>query len=88
MVEVEAETGKVAIVRYVAVDDCGRAISPLLVEGQVHGGIAHGIGQALYEQVRYDEDGQLMTGTLMDYALRRPPGCRRSRPPAPRRRRR
>jgi carbon-monoxide dehydrogenase large subunit len=56
-------------VRYVAVDDCGRAINPLLIEGQVHGGIAHAIGQALFEQEVYDADGQLITGTFMDYAL-------------------
>ena len=55
--------------RYVAVDDCGPAINPMLIEGQVHGGIVHAIGQALYEQVVYDEDGQLVTGTFVDYAL-------------------
>ncbi len=67
--DVDPETGKVEIVRYVAVDDCGPAINPMLIDGQVHGGIAHGIGQALYEQVVYDEDGQLVTGTFVDYAL-------------------
>jgi carbon-monoxide dehydrogenase large subunit len=56
-------------VRYVAVDDCGPAINPLLIDGQVHGGIAQSIGQALYEQVVYDADGQLVTGTFVDYAL-------------------
>ena len=56
-------------VRYVAVDDCGNAINPLLIDGQVHGGIVHAIGQALYERVHYDEDGQLVTGTFVDYAL-------------------
>jgi CO/xanthine dehydrogenase Mo-binding subunit len=61
----------VRFLRYVAVDDCGRIISPLLVEGQVHGGIAQGIGQALYEEVVYDEGGQLLTATLMDYAVPR-----------------
>jgi carbon-monoxide dehydrogenase large subunit len=55
--------------KYVAVDDCGKQINPLLVEGQIHGGIVQSIGQALYEEVVYDENGQLMTGTLMDYAL-------------------
>ena len=55
--------------RYVAVDDCGPAINPLLIDGQVHGGIAQSIGQALYEQVVYDADGQLVTGTFVDYAL-------------------
>jgi carbon-monoxide dehydrogenase large subunit len=69
VVDVDAETGKVEVVRYVAVDDCGPAINPLLIDGQVHGGIVHGIGQALYEQVVYDEDGQLVTGTFVDYAL-------------------
>jgi carbon-monoxide dehydrogenase large subunit len=69
VVEVDAETGKVEVVRYVSVDDCGPAINPMLIEGQVHGGIVHAIGQALYEQVVYDEDGQLVTGTFVDYAL-------------------
>ena len=69
VVEVDADTGKVKILRWVAVDDCGPAINPLLIDGQVHGGIAHAIGQALYEQVVYDEEGQLVTGTFVDYAL-------------------
>jgi carbon-monoxide dehydrogenase large subunit len=69
VVDVDAETGKVKVVRYVAVDDCGNAINPLLIDGQVHGGVAHAIGQALYERVHYDEDGQLVTGTFVDYAL-------------------
>jgi carbon-monoxide dehydrogenase large subunit len=69
IVEVDAETGKVEVIRYVAVDDCGPAINPLLIDGQVHGGIVHAIGQALYEQVVYDEAGQLVTGTFVDYAL-------------------
>ena len=69
VVDVDAETGKVKVVRYVAVDDCGPAINPMLIDGQVHGGIVHAIGQALYEQVVYDEDGQLVTGTFVDYAL-------------------
>jgi aerobic carbon-monoxide dehydrogenase large subunit len=69
VVDVDPETGKVKVVRYVAVDDCGRAINPLLIEGQVHGGVVHAIGQALYEHVHYDEDGQLITGTFVDYAL-------------------
>ena len=67
--EVDEETGEVEITRYVAVDDCGRQINPLLVEGQVHGGIVQGVGQALYEGVVYGEDGQLLTATLMDYAM-------------------
>ena len=69
VVEVDAETGEVQIVRYVAVDDCGKQISPLLVDGQVHGGLAQGIAQALFEEIVYDENGQLVTGTLMDYAM-------------------
>jgi aerobic carbon-monoxide dehydrogenase large subunit len=69
VVDVDAETGKVTVVRYVAVDDCGPAINPMLIDGQIHGGIVHAIGQALYEQVVYDEDGQLVTGTFVDYAL-------------------
>jgi carbon-monoxide dehydrogenase large subunit len=68
-VEVDAETGEVKVDKYVAVDDCGNVINPLLVEGQIHGGIVQAIGQALYEEVIYNEDGQLVTGTLMDYAL-------------------
>jgi len=68
-VDVDPDTGKVKVVRYVAVDDCGPAINPLLIDGQVHGGIAQSIGQALYEQVVYDADGQLVTGTFVDYAL-------------------
>jgi carbon-monoxide dehydrogenase large subunit len=69
VVEVDPDTGVVKFHRYVAVDDCGKIISPLLVEGQVHGGIAQGIAQALYEEVVYDENGQLITGSLMDYAV-------------------
>jgi carbon-monoxide dehydrogenase large subunit len=71
VVEVDRETGAVRIVRYVAVDDCGVMINPMIVEGQVHGGIAHGIGNALLEEIVYDASGQMMTGTLMDYALPR-----------------
>jgi aerobic carbon-monoxide dehydrogenase large subunit len=68
-VEVDKDTGAVEITRYVAVDDCGRQLNPMLVEGQVHGGIAQGIGQALIEEVVYGEDGQLLTATLTDYAM-------------------
>ena len=67
--EVDRDTGQVEIKRYVAVDDCGNIINPLLVDGQVHGGVAQGLGQALYEQAVYDENGQLITGELMDYAV-------------------
>ena len=69
VVEVDPETGEVDILRYVAVDDCGEQINPMIVEGQVHGGIAYGIGQALWEEAVYDENGQLLTSTLLDYAL-------------------
>ena len=69
VVEVDTETGKVAMLRHIAVDDCGRILNPLLVSGQQHGGIAQGAAQALYEWVRYDEDGNPMTSTLMDYTV-------------------
>jgi CO/xanthine dehydrogenase Mo-binding subunit len=68
-VEVDPDTGEVTFLKYVAVDDCGNVVSPMLVEGQVHGGLAQGIGQALFEEVIYDQDGQLLTGSLMDYAV-------------------
>jgi carbon-monoxide dehydrogenase large subunit len=68
-VEVDVETGRVRILRYLAIHDCGRAINPAVVEGQLHGGIAGGIGTALTEAVAYDADGQLLTGSLMDYAV-------------------
>ncbi|MBI4466365.1 MAG: xanthine dehydrogenase family protein molybdopterin-binding subunit [Acidobacteria bacterium] len=71
VVEVDAETGDVHILRYVAVDDCGNVINPLLVDGQVHGGIVQALGQALFEEAVYDENGQLLTGELMDYAIPR-----------------
>ncbi|HYD30192.1 MAG TPA: xanthine dehydrogenase family protein molybdopterin-binding subunit [Azospirillaceae bacterium] len=70
-VEIDPDTGSVKIVSYVAVDDFGRVINPMIVEGQVHGGIVQGIGQALMENCVYDDDGQLLTGSLMDYALPR-----------------
>ncbi|MBV8370516.1 MAG: molybdopterin-dependent oxidoreductase [Candidatus Eremiobacteraeota bacterium] len=69
VVEVDAQTGQVKVVKYLAVDDCGRLLNPMIVEGQVHGGIAQGLAQALFEEVVYDENGQLLTGTLMDYAV-------------------
>jgi len=71
VVEIDAETGDVKLVRYVAVDDCGNVLNPLLVEGQVQGGIVQSVGQALFEEAVYDEQGQLITGELMDYALPR-----------------
>ncbi len=69
VVEVDEDTGKVDLVRYVAVDDCGNRINPLIVEGQVHGGLAQGIGQALFEEAVYDETGNLLTATLADYLV-------------------
>ena len=71
VVEVDQETFGVKILRYVGVHDCGQIINPMIVEGQIHGGIAQGLGQALFEQVAYDQDGQLLSGTLMDYAIPR-----------------
>lgn len=69
VVEIDPETGELQILTYVAVDDCGRVLNHHLVDDQLHGGLAQGIGQALYEEVLYDQDGQLLSGTLMDYAL-------------------
>ncbi len=66
-VEVDEDTGFVKLLRYLTVDDCGQMLNPTVVEGQIHGGIAHGIGNALYEEVSYDSDGQLLSGTYMDY---------------------
>ena len=69
VVEVDPETGHVKILRYVAVDDVGKVINPMIVDGMVHGGIAHGVGQAPWEWGAYDDNGQLLTATMMDYAL-------------------
>jgi aerobic carbon-monoxide dehydrogenase large subunit len=69
IVEVDRETGEVKLLRYVAVDDVGRVINPMIVDGQVHGGIAQGVAQALWEGAVYDEDGQLLTSSLMEYAI-------------------
>ena len=69
IVEVDPETGHIDLLRYIAVDDCGPQINPLIVEGQIHGGIVQGIAQALYEGAVYNDDGQLLSGTLMDYAV-------------------
>jgi carbon-monoxide dehydrogenase large subunit len=66
-VEVDRETGEVELLRHVAVDDCGRVLNPLLVEGQVHGGLGQGIAQALYEEVRYDESGTPLTASFATY---------------------
>jgi carbon-monoxide dehydrogenase large subunit len=70
-VEVDAQTGTVTVVKFTAVDDVGRVINPMIVEGQVHGGVVQGIGQALYEGCVYDEGGQLVTGSFMDYCMPR-----------------
>ena len=69
LVEVDPETATVTIKRYVVVHDCGTIINPMLVEGQIHGGVAHGIGNAFYEQLVYDEQGQLLNASFMDYLL-------------------
>jgi carbon-monoxide dehydrogenase large subunit len=72
-VEIDRETGQVDLLRYVAVDDCGRILNHVLLDGQLHGGIVQGLGQALVEHVQYDaENGQLLTGSFMDYAMPRP----------------
>jgi carbon-monoxide dehydrogenase large subunit len=70
-VEIDAETGQVQLTRYTAVDDCGVVLNPLLAEGQIHGGIAQGIGQVLMENIVYDESGQLLSGSFQDYCMPR-----------------
>lgn len=70
-VEIDPETGITNVVRYTTVDDVGVAVNPMLVTGQIHGGVAQGIGQALFENVHYDEDGQLITATYQDYCIPR-----------------
>ena len=69
VVEVDTETGQVRLVRHIAVDDAGRVINPLILEGQIHGGVAQGAAQALLEEVRYDADGNPITSNLADYAM-------------------
>ncbi|MCC7106506.1 MAG: xanthine dehydrogenase family protein molybdopterin-binding subunit [Chloroflexi bacterium] len=69
VVEIDRETGRVRLERMVAVDDCGTIVNPLLVEGQIHGSLTQGIAEALYERIVYDEQGQLQTSTLLDYAV-------------------
>jgi len=69
--EVDRETGAIRLVRYVAVDDCGNILNPLIVDGQVPGGVAQGLGQALWEQAVYDDSGQLITGEFTDYVMPR-----------------
>lgn len=74
IVEIQPETGEIELKRYVAVDDCGPHINPVIVAGQIHGGIAQGVGQVLWEGAVYDDSGQLLTGTMMDYAMPRASG--------------
>ncbi len=69
VVEIDPETGEIDLQRFLAVDDCGNVINPLIVDGQVHGGIAQGLAQTMFEEVVYDENGQLVSGSLMDYAM-------------------
>ena len=69
--DIDTDTGQVTVRRYVAVDDCGNILNPLIVDGQVHGGVAQGLGQALWEEAVYDDNGQLLTGEFMDYAMPR-----------------
>jgi carbon-monoxide dehydrogenase large subunit len=71
IVSVDPDNGHITLDRYVAVDDCGPQINPVIVEGQVHGGVVQGAGQALWEGAVYDDNGQLLTGTMMDYAIPR-----------------
>jgi carbon-monoxide dehydrogenase large subunit len=71
VVRIDRDTGRVHVDQIVAVDDCGNVVNPLIVEGQMHGGIAQAVGQALVEQVAYDADGQLLSGSLGDYAVPR-----------------
>ncbi len=70
-VEIDPETGVTQVVNFTAVDDVGRVINPMIVEGQVQGGVAQGIGQALLEACVYDDSGQLLTGSMMDYTMPR-----------------
>jgi carbon-monoxide dehydrogenase large subunit len=71
VVRIDRDTGRVRVDRIVAVDDCGNVVNPLIVEGQVHGGIAQAVGQALFERVVFDSSGQVLTGSLGDYAVPR-----------------
>ena len=73
VVEVDQDTGLVDIVRYIAVDDCGVQLNPMLVQGQVHGGVAQGIAESLFEEAIYDEEGNLTTGTMTSYLVPGPP---------------
>ena len=89
VVEVDTETGGVDVLQYVAVDDCGVQINPLIVDGQVHGGVVQGLAQALFEEAVYDADGNLQDDARWPTtSCRRPATCRRSRSATPSRRRR
>jgi len=79
--EIDPETGATRIDRWTAVDDFGTLVNPMIVEGQVHGGVAQGVGQAMLEGAVYDKNGQLVTASFMDYTMRVPATCRRSRSP-------
>src|SRR5262249_59607515 len=70
-VELDPDTGVIEVVRYASVNDFGTVVNPLIVEGQLHGGVIQGIGQALMEMTAYDEDGQFLTGSFMDYPMPR-----------------
>ena len=87
-VEVDVDTGEVHLLEHVAVDDCGRVLNLMIVEGQVHGGLGQGIAQALFEEVVFDEHGTPVTSTLATYLFPAPPSSRRSRRSASRRPRR
>jgi carbon-monoxide dehydrogenase large subunit len=69
VVEIDTETGDTRLVRYVAVDDVGKVVNPMIVDGQIHGGIAQGVGQALFEEAVYDEDGTLLTSSFASYLV-------------------
>jgi carbon-monoxide dehydrogenase large subunit len=69
VVEVDVETGEARLVRHIAVDDCGKVLNPMLVNGQIHGGVAQGVGQALYEEFVYDAEGNPLTTSLIDYVI-------------------
>lgn len=71
VVEVDTSTGHIELTKYTALDDCGPQINPMIVKGQVHGGVVQGIGQALWEEAIYDDNAQLVTGSMLDYALPR-----------------
>jgi carbon-monoxide dehydrogenase large subunit len=69
LISIDRDTGRVQVERLIAVDDSGTIVNPLIVEGQIHGSMAHGLGEALFERMVYDEDGSVLTGSLLDYAM-------------------